>query len=311
MAGDQRDASDLYAHSRPGFSLAEMLAAMTIGSMVLVAVLSIYDRTENAASAIRRRLDNSQVPSEVLQRIAEDLDRILAPDSDTKITVKNKIEDGYSTAQLRIVKTIYDKQDKPQTFEEIIWQAGYDFDSDANGLVLFRGHSGMAVEDKLLEEQREDWERNYPLVPICEGVTYFKIQVLRGENLVDVWAASTMPPAIVVTISFAEPFEGENGAWDVFEEEKITRTIATDRTRKIRLVIEKRPEEELAEGMEEMTEEGTEEPRAEGIEEAAEEATGTVREGTRPPASGPIEERKTETRNDNIRARIQPKDSGR
>jgi hypothetical protein len=39
-------------------------------------------------------------------------------------------------------------------------------------------------------------------------------------------------------MSFAEPFKRENGTLDVLDEEKITRTIAIDRTRKINFAIE-------------------------------------------------------------------------
>ena len=60
---------------RPGFSLAEVLAALTIGAMVVVAVLAIYHRAEQSANAVLSRIDESQLPREVLQYIAEDLDR--------------------------------------------------------------------------------------------------------------------------------------------------------------------------------------------------------------------------------------------
>jgi prepilin-type N-terminal cleavage/methylation domain-containing protein len=159
--------------SRRGFSLAEVLAALTIGGMILVAVLTIYSRVENAAAAITRKLDSSQLPSEVLQRIAEDMDRIVAGDSDTKVTVDNKFEEGYQSARLAIVRTISDNKDKAETFEEIIWEARADYESEANGLVLYRSYSGIGPEDKLLDEQRASWEKSYPFVPICDGVTFF------------------------------------------------------------------------------------------------------------------------------------------
>ena len=75
-----------------GFSLAEVLAALTIAAMVLVAVLGIYSRAQRSAAAITRRLDSSRLPFEVLQRIAEDLDAVVAAASDTKVTVENKLD---------------------------------------------------------------------------------------------------------------------------------------------------------------------------------------------------------------------------
>ncbi|MHC4259562.1 MAG: PulJ/GspJ family protein [Planctomycetota bacterium] len=239
--------------SRRGFSLGEVLAAMLIGAMVLVAVLSIYGRVENAAAGITRKLDSSKLPFEVLQRIAEDLDRIVAGNSDTKVTIENGYSESYATAKLTILKTYKDSGDKPQTFEEIIWIASYDYESDANGLVLYRSYSGIVSEDKLLDEQRASWEKDYPLVPICEGVTFFKIQIPKGDQLMERWASDSLPRGIVAIISFAEPFEGWDGTLDVPETEKITRTIAIDRTRSIRFtIVPVETEEEDEEGGEDL-----------------------------------------------------------
>ncbi len=224
-----------------GFSLAEMLAALTIAAMVLVAVLGIYSRAETSAAAITRKLDESRLPSEVLQRIAEDLDRMVTPGSDTRITVENKIVKGYPTARLTILNTIYDSKNKKQVFEEIIWQSS--FDNDANGLVLYRSHTGIALEDKLLDEQRKSWEKAFSFVPICTGVTFFEIQVpVSGDFLRNLhkWTSGSLPRGIVVTISFAEPFKTLTGTWDVPDVEKTMRTVAIDRTRKIRFIFEKK-----------------------------------------------------------------------
>ena len=92
---------------KPAFSLAEVLVALTIGAMVLVAVLTIYSRAESSAAAITRELDSPRLASEILQRIAEDIDRTVTPNGDTKITVDSKFQKGFSTAQLTILKIIY------------------------------------------------------------------------------------------------------------------------------------------------------------------------------------------------------------
>jgi prepilin-type N-terminal cleavage/methylation domain-containing protein len=223
--------------NKPAFSLAEVLVALTIGAMVLVAVLSIYSRAETSAAAITRKLDSSRLPSEVLQRIAEDLDRIGAPGVDTKVTIENKFENGFSTARLTVLKTIYNSKNEKQTFERIVWQTSYD--NDANSLILYRSHSGIALEDKLLDEQKEDWEKEL-FVPICTGVTFFKIQVPMGENFLDNWASDSLPRGIVVTISFAEPFKTLAGTLDVPEDEKVIRNIAIDRTRAIKFNLVKK-----------------------------------------------------------------------
>ena len=216
--------------------------ALTIGAMVLVAVLSIYSRAETSAAAITRKLDSSRLPSEVLQRIVEDLDRTAAPGADTKITIENKFENGFSTARLTVLKTIYNSKNEKQTFEKIVWQTNYD--NNANSLILYRSHSGIALEDKLLDEQKEDWEREL-FVPICTGVTFFKIQVPIEEGIFqDNWTSDSLPRGIVVTISFAEPFKTLAGTLDVPEDEKIIRNIAVDRTRVIKFILVKKEGEE-------------------------------------------------------------------
>ncbi len=220
-----------------GFSLAEVLAALTIGAMVTVAVLGIYHRAENSAATVTRRLDRSRLPGEVLQRIAEDLDNVISSSSDATITVENKFENVASTmlvpaAKLTITRTIRDSRDKEQIFKEIIWQSSYDFESATNSLILYRSSSGLNMEDKVLEMNKDDLEREL-FVPICSGITFFKISVLAGKDPIEKWNGSP-PPGIMVTISFAEPYKRADGTFDVLDEEKITRTIAIDRTRKIR-----------------------------------------------------------------------------
>jgi hypothetical protein len=221
---------------RLGFSLAEVLAAMTIGAMVVVAVLAIYHRAEHSASAAIRRLDESQLPREVLQYIAEDLDRMIASGSDAKVTIQNKLESTASgklipAARLSFTRTITDALGKEHIFEEVVWQSSYNIESLSEGLVLYRSHSGINLEDKVLQENKYDWERE-AFVPICSGVTFFNISATAGENLVERWDG-TPPTGITVILSFAEPFKNVDGTYDVPEEDKITRTIALDRTRKI------------------------------------------------------------------------------
>ncbi len=84
-------------------------------------------------------------------------------------------------------------------------------------------------------------------MPICAGITFFRIKVPWGENYLDKWTSTSLPPGIEVTISAGEPFKTVGGTLDVPEEEKFIRTIAVDRTRKIKFSAAKR---ELAEGEE-------------------------------------------------------------
>ena len=217
---------------RKGFTLAELITALVVGSMVMVVMLSIYSHAERTSAAIIRKVDSSQVGADVLQLIAEDIDRLIGSGSNVKVSVESKFDtDGYSTARLTIEKSIYDKKNKPQPFEKIVWQSDYDYNSDTPGLVLYRSHSGMGLEDKLLDEKRADWEADYTFVPVCQCVTYFRVQVPREDEFYERWTRTALPPGIVVTISFAEPFDTVLNTLDVPEEEKIVRSIAIDRSR--------------------------------------------------------------------------------
>jgi len=234
----------------PGFSLAEVLAALTIGAMVLVAVLGIYGRAERSATAVTEKLNSSRLVYEVLQLLAEDLDSIITTNSATKITLENKIDaEGYQTARLIIRKGIYDSKNRERVFEQIIWQASYDYDGDTGALILYRSHSGIALEDKLLDEQKERWQREL-FVPICSGVTFFKVQAGKADSLQDKWTSSSLPAGIVVTLSFAEPFKTVTGELDVPDSQKFIRTIAVDRTRKIQFKIVEKEDKEKTDGEE-------------------------------------------------------------
>jgi hypothetical protein len=170
-----------------------------------------------------------------MQRIAEDLDNVISSGSDTQITIENSIEHGFPTAKLTIKKTFKNARNIEQKFEEIVWQSSYDYESLRDGLVLYRSHSGLTVEDKMLNRSKEDWEQEL-FVPICSGVTLFKINAIRGEQLLDKWNEA-LPTGIKITLSFAEPIEKADGSMDVPDEEKTIRTIAIDRTRKITFKI--------------------------------------------------------------------------
>lgn len=226
---------DIFANRR-GFSLAEVLAALTIGAMVLIAVMAVYNRAQRSAEAITRNLYNQRLVSEVLQKIAEDLDGIIDSGKNVKITIQNKWENhGFHTARLEILKNVYDDQEKLQVFEKIIWQGHFDYDGDSRALILYRSHSGMALEDKLLDEEKEEFEREL-FVPVCSGVTYFAVEIPRGDQVQDTWMSDTLPPGVVISVSFAEPVKDVTGALSVPDFEKIKRTVAIDRTRKIKFV---------------------------------------------------------------------------
>ena len=83
-----------------GFSLIEALVALMVAAMALITVFAIYDRARRASDSITQKLDRYVLPSEILQKIAEDLDRIAAPGSNAKITIANSFQSGLPAAQI-------------------------------------------------------------------------------------------------------------------------------------------------------------------------------------------------------------------
>jgi hypothetical protein len=212
------------------FTLVEVLAALTVGTMVLIVVLALYNRGQSGSAAVIDRMESSRLPREIFQRIAEDLDRVVGAGQGTQIDILNKLQDGFSVAKIEIFRNIIDAKEQPQIFEKIVWQSSVDPDSGL--LTLYRSHSGIALEDTLLDAQKETWQREV-FVPICTGITLFRIEVPQGETFIDRWTGEALPPAIKVTLSFAQPYKTVTGTFDVNEESKLVRTIAIDRTRKL------------------------------------------------------------------------------
>jgi len=236
------------ATRRAAFTLVEVLAALTIAALIFIALFTIYARTTTIAATITDRLNEKALGQEILQRIAEDLDRLGLSKTNTTINIQNKFDKGHQVARLTMESRLYaDNKQRRLTFEKVIWQSSYDPEID--DFVLYRTHSGINYEDKLLEAQKTEVEREF-FIPLCPGVTYFRIEALQGKRVLDKWLKSSgqLPSAIVVTISFAESFEAPTGGYDVPEEEKITRTIAVDRTRKITFIVPEIPEESSENG---------------------------------------------------------------
>jgi hypothetical protein len=168
---------------------------------------------------------------EILQRITEDIDRLALPSSEVTVSIKNKTEPGgYKIAQMVIESKIYDKDNKPQIFEKIIWQSHAD--PDTNGLIIYRAHSGYTMEDKMLDEPKEGYEREL-FIPICSGATVFSIEVVKDGNTVDIWQGQHLPPAVKISVAFAEPEEDLLGNKVVPEEAIKTRTVVIDRFRQL------------------------------------------------------------------------------
>jgi hypothetical protein len=218
---------------RTGFSLAEMVVALVLGAMVLVTILGIYGQVQRAVNATLAQVESPSLAAEILQLIGEDLARALGGEGVT-LQIRNGFDHGFPRAELVLRRTFHDSENREQTLEEITWRAGYDSEGELPGLVLYRSYSGVAPEDKLLDSQRESWEKDYPFVPLCRGMTFFRVEACKGAGLVDQWATPALPTGVKVTLSFAEPQETVRGTWDVPDEEKVSRTLVLDATRAIK-----------------------------------------------------------------------------
>jgi hypothetical protein len=219
---------------RRAFTLVEMLASLTVGTMVLIGVLALYNRGQSGAANVVSKLEKSRMPREIFQRIAEDLDRVVTPGQGAQIDIQNKFQDGFQAAKIEMFTSINDAKDQPQTLEKVVWQSS--IDRDTGQLTLYRSHSGIVLEDALLDTQKEPRQREY-FVPVCSGFTFFKIEIPKGETMLDKWSGETLPSAIKITLSFAMPFKTVSGTFDVAEEDKIIRVIAVDRTRMVPFTV--------------------------------------------------------------------------
>jgi len=226
-------------NNQPAFTLVEIITVLAIAAMIIIATINVYGRVKATADSINAHLDENILPKEILQRIAEDLDTLAAPGFDTTVTIRNKISNTYNVSQLIIENKFYDAQDKPQTFQKVTWQAQYDAFEDA--VILYRAHSGLQLEDPVIDADKstlnsQAYYQNRGIdlfVPVASGITFFKIEVLENDRLLPAWSKTELPKAVFVTISFAPFIEDIDGSFYIPEEDKISRTIAVDRTRKI------------------------------------------------------------------------------
>jgi type II secretory pathway component PulJ len=210
-----------------GFTLAEALAALIIATMIMITAVGIYMGVKRAEASINKRLQSGFLATEVLQRIAEDIDRIAVSNADVTMSIRTKVErGGYKSSQLVLINKIYDKDNNLQDFEKIIWQSH--IDPDANGLVIYRAHSGYALEDKMLDAPKEKYETE-KYIPICDGVTIFEVQAASDANVIGDWQSPSLPPAVQISLSFAPSVLDALGNPIVPQESIKTRTVAVDR----------------------------------------------------------------------------------
>jgi len=221
-----------------GFTLVEILTVLIISTMIVMAAIMIFSRVRADAAAINLRLDRQNLPQEILQKIAEDLDRLASPGFDAKVSFRNKIDNGFNTAQM-IIESRYDlgkTPPMPQNYERIVWQANYDLSIDS--LVLYRSHSGLNYEDKVVDKARQKEADKELFVPVYPGLTHFQIEAITGtEQTQPAWQSDMLPNGILIHLS-VDPFQVQlDGSFVLPQESVITRAVAIDRTRPITYIF--------------------------------------------------------------------------
>ena len=216
-----------------GYSLVEALVVITIASMLVVSVLLIYRRVRGDAAVIEEKLTDKQLAMQVLQRIAEDCDRLAAPGFDSQVMVQNKKDQGLFSARLMVTNKFYQSTNPPRqkVYEQVIWQTAYDAETDS--LILYRSHSGLNVEDKILDESRAKDEKRTDFIPVTGGVTFFEVQAISNQKSATVWRQTKLPQGLCLGISFSRPENLPDGGVGIPEEKISYRTVAIDRTRLI------------------------------------------------------------------------------
>jgi prepilin-type N-terminal cleavage/methylation domain-containing protein len=218
--------------NKNAFTLIETLIVLMLAALIVTAVMGIYQQVRGGAVVILERMEQNRLVTEILQKMAEDIDRLAAPGFDAVIKFPNsKLDNGYRSAQLTLENSYYGNNDQKQIYEQVVWQTSYDPLEDT--LILYRMHDGLNVEDKVLETDAESSPSAGLFIPVSAGVTFFEIQVQQGEDVLGAWQAETLPKAVRVGLSFAPLQELPDGSIGVPEEAIVFRTIAIDRTRAI------------------------------------------------------------------------------
>lgn len=209
------------------FTLIETIVVLMLASLILIAVLGIYIRMRSSVTTILARLQQNRLQTEILQKIAEDIDRLAAPGFEATMNFQNKLNNGYRSAQLILNNSYYGNNNRKATYEQIEWHTYYDPMHDT--LKLFRMHGGLNIEDKVLGVDSGDPQK----IPVAAGLTFFELKAQQGETILGAWSSEALPKAVRIGISFAPLQELSDGSIGVPEEAIFYRTVAIDRTRLI------------------------------------------------------------------------------
>jgi prepilin-type N-terminal cleavage/methylation domain-containing protein len=212
------------------FTLVETMVALVIGAMVVTATLAVYQRVRTASVVIVEQMSRHRLQNEILQKMAEDIDRLAAPGFEATMkfanrTLRGNNEVSYASAELVLTNSYYGNNDQKLLYEEVVWRTAYDPVEDT--MILYRMHRGLNAEDPLFvgDESR----RMY--IPVAAGVTFFELRTQHGENILAAWTSDKLPKAVRIGLSFAEPVLLDGGGVGVADDDIVYRTVAVDRSR--------------------------------------------------------------------------------
>ena len=204
---------------------------LLLTAALLTVTLQMYHQVRSSVSRLTGHLDENRLAQEVLQKIAEDLDRLASPGFDASLKFRNKFDNGFNAAQLTLENKYYGKGTPPkaEVYDRVVWQTTYD--AFAQSMILYRMHDGLNLEDKVIETGSDVSPSAGLYIPVADGLTHFELQSQQGETMTAAWTAETLPTAVRIGVSFALPEELSDGSVGVPEEKILYRTVAIDRTR--------------------------------------------------------------------------------
>lgn len=232
-----------------GYTLVEIVVVLAILASIIITIMTVYSQVSKAASKVDAEIGTDNRGIEILQLIAEDIDRLSVSGDETQIQINSKTTNGTQRSRMIITTYTYDQKYKKQEYEQVTWMSYLD---EFDGLLyLYRSHGGIALEESMFdkvdtfrftEEEKKTQEELQKkgaerFIPICSGMTLFEFSVPNGESessLTYNWTSETMPKAVRVDISFEEPVEDVFGDYIIHEDSIYTRTIATNRLREIK-----------------------------------------------------------------------------
>ncbi len=220
-----------------GFALVELLTALFIVCILVIALTTIYDSSTKAISAINQRIEKGGATSEIMWLIVDDITKASSADTDTTFLLKTKIFDGAALYRLEIASKVFDNTGKELIYQKVIWQSDYDIYTRT--ISLYRSKGGMMPLDPVLGAEQAGQSQSDIFVPVCHGLTYFTIQIPQVQdtpqgqivNYLDQWGNDEMPGGVIVDLSFEQPVEYVTGEVEVLPEDRLIESISLNRSK--------------------------------------------------------------------------------